>query len=141
MKVLIERKPSTDEGTFGTLTIPEKNLQWVSLELPWRDNQPIISCIPPGTYNAGIYESPRHGTVYILEDVPGRADVEIHIANFAGDKDKGYKSDLLGCITVGLAEGVLDANGQKQKAVLNSGLAFKQFMSATNGRDLEITIV
>lgn len=64
-----------------------------SLELPWRDNKQTISCIPDGTYHAAKYNSPKHGKVILLEDVPKRSFIEIHAGN--------YTHQILGCILIG----------------------------------------
>ena len=39
----------SDNGTFGVWINDNKPL-FVTLELPWKDNQKDISCIPAGTY-------------------------------------------------------------------------------------------
>ena len=65
----------------------------MTVELPWADNQPGISCIPAGTYRFKKYASPTKGIVWITQDVPGRRDIELHNANLA--------RQLEGCIGVG----------------------------------------
>lgn len=132
MKIL--RGPSTDEGTFGTLT--GQGLTLRTLELPWRDNRPQRSCIPVGTYQCAIVKSPRFGRVYGVADVPGRSHVLIHGGNYAGDVEKGLRSDVEGCILLGLATGVL--NGQK--VVTSSRAALEQFMKAMDGKAFTLTI-
>ena len=62
--------------------------------------------------------------------------IEIHSANFAGDASKGYISQLLGCIALGLSVGVL--NGQL--AVLNSKGAIADFEAKQNKEDFQLTI-
>ena len=51
------------------------------------------SAIPRGRYEVELYQSPKHGLVPLLRDVPGFKYIEIHKANRA--------EDLLGCIGVG----------------------------------------
>jgi hypothetical protein len=51
------------------------------------------SAIPTGTYELELYNSPKHGLVPLLKNVPGFKYVEIHKANKA--------EELLGCIAVG----------------------------------------
>lgn len=99
--VTLKRVRSTDEGTFGILTV--KGQEFFSGELPWRDNKPYRSCIPVGKYEAAFTWSPkfqRH--TYELLDVPGRSAIRIHPANFVGDKDKGFKAQVDGCLTLGM---------------------------------------
>lgn len=112
-----------DQGTQGILTFFEHKVH--TLELPWRDNQPNISCIPGGEYECDIRVSPRFGMVYWIKDVPKRSFILIHSGNWAGDVQKGYKSHVSGCILLGLAKGTL----QRQLAVLNSRLAITKFMT------------
>lgn len=65
-----------------------------TLELPWKDNEPMVSCIPPGTYPVKMLYSPsfKRALPHIL-DVPGRSSILIHPAN--------WPSDLKGCVGVG----------------------------------------
>lgn len=51
------------------------------------------SAIPLGEYELELYNSPKHGMVPLLKNVPGFKYVEIHKANKA--------EELLGCIAVG----------------------------------------
>lgn len=133
----ILRGHSDDEGTFGIM--PE--LALVTLELPWRDNHPHKSCVPAGSYTASIYNSPTKGRVYLLEGVPSRDFVEIHSANFAGDTDKGWQSQLLGCIALGLSHGQLEnIYDNLQQGVLNSRTAISRFMAAAEGQPIRLTI-
>lgn len=97
-----------------------------TLELAWRDNQRGISCIPEGTYECKAAHSPSRGySVYWLQNVPGRKDVQIHIGNFP--------EDIRGCILVGKKRG--------KNSVLSSRVAFDDFMDRMGGEDftLEIT--
>lgn len=121
----LSREPSTDEGTFGTLTF-DSGLQFKTVECPWKDNHPRISCIPPGTYNVVPHVSPSKGKCFMVEDVPGRSEILFHVGNWAGDTDKGLRSDSLGCILVGDSFAVI--NGQK--GVSGSRNALSQMLNA-----------
>lgn len=138
----IERGVSTDEGTFGVASIG--NISWHSLELPWRDNLPNLSCVPPGVYRASIVHSPHFGRdLYLLQGVPGRSDVEIHPANWAGDVQKGYHSDLKGCLSVAEEIGYLTPPGRSdllQMALERSTPAFDALMALTGRADIEVDI-
>lgn len=66
-----------------------------TLELPWKDNQVRVSCIPTGEYPISITWSPRFGRNLILvREVPGRAGIRIHGANRA--------EQLRGCVAVAM---------------------------------------
>jgi hypothetical protein len=128
MKVEIIRVEQGDDGTFGVLKLEGKCF-CVTLELPWVDNQNNISCIPDSDYICYRFDSPSHGEVWELQDVPNRTHVQIHPGNSV--------KDTLGCIVVAQYFGKLQGN----RAVLNSGNTFKQFMLATKQANrLDLTI-
>jgi hypothetical protein len=104
--VIIQRDPFLPTHTYGTLLWDNHRL-CDTLELPWKDNQLKISCIPEGTYTAIAFQSPHNGDVWLLENTTPRSLIEIHAANVT--------SELLGCVAVG-TKGKL---GQ-QPAVLRS---------------------
>lgn len=127
MKLLtLIRVTSSDKGTFGVLSEAGIPL-CVTCELPWKDNQNRISCIPVGTYETTRFKSPSKGDVFLLKDVPDRDMIEMHIANTI--------KDVLGCIAVGLFFGLLDG----MPAVLSSENALKMLrVRYPTGFDLEI---
>lgn len=126
MRLQLERWADTPYGTFGTLTLPD---DWTcyTLELPWRDNQPGISCIPAGLYalRVGMYYKGGYPALELL-DVPGRSQIKVHRAN--------VQSDLEGCIAPGRELGVLRGDW----AVLNSGSALDHIMAAGPWTEIEI---
>lgn len=138
--VTITRQASTDQGTPGTFAFGDRALR--CMELPWRDNAPGLSCIPPGTYRAELYNSPKHGQVYMLQGVPGRSDVEIHAANFAGDRTLGWACELLGCIAPAESIGLMTPQGHAlaQLDGMASRAAMAEFMAWANGEPIEIVI-
>ena len=140
MKILsIIRKPSTDQGTPGYFSFGGTTMR--CMELPWRDNRRGESCIPAGTYAAAIYNSPKHGQVYMLQGVPGRSEIEIHAANFSGDKALGWACELLGCIAPAMSIGQLaNASGQSQTAGISSRVALQVFMGWAAGDPLQVVI-
>lgn len=138
-RLTILRGESTDQGTFGAGTMGDR--LWAFLELPWRDNKPDISCVPPGVYLAQKIVSPHFGRdVYVLRDVPGRSAIEIHPANWGGDTAKGYHSDLRGCAAPGKQRGLLTPPGSPwtQQAVLQSHHALDEILEETEGEDIEV---
>jgi hypothetical protein len=116
------RLARSDQGTQGMLFYEGFNCH--TLELPWRDNQRSISCIPPGEYKCVTRKSPRFGLTYHVTEVLGRSYILIHSGNWAGDVNKGYKSHVNGCILLGQKAGWL----QGQRAVLTSKPTIRRFM-------------
>jgi len=118
----IFRLKRSDQGTEGILV--SGSFECKTLELPWRDNQPQISCIPPDIYNVEIRLSNKYGRIYWVRKVPNRTYILIHSGNFAGDINKNYKTHVMGCILLGKNSGFLGG----QVAVLNSRIAVREFM-------------
>ncbi len=138
----LQREPSSPEGTFGSIVLPEQRTLYTA-ELPWHDNARDISCIPPAVYRCSMIHSPKHHElVYLVENVPGRDMIEIHRANFSGDRALGWYADLLGCIAPGLARGVLkNPDGKMQRAVLHSRSAIDALLQATHGEPFMLQVV
>lgn len=132
----IKRLTSTDQGTFGLMSLMDSVLH--TGELPWRDNQENISCVPAGTYTAVLLFSPHFNrSLFHLVDVPGRTNCMIHPANWMGDAAKGYKWQLEGCIALGMGAGELEG----QEALLVSDVAIKNFYSEAGIEPIQITIL
>lgn len=131
--VTLQRHHSDDQGTAGVLTVGKLRLH--TLELPWADNKPQVSCIPVGRYHCAVRQSPRFGAVYHVQNVPGRSYILIHSGNYAGAKP--YKSHVLGCILLGKRAGIMDG----QRAVLLSRPAVREFMDLMQGKPFELEIV
>ena len=136
----ITRSPSTDAGTFGEMSLDD-GTQFVTGELPDNNNNPGTSCIPAGTYTAKWFDSPKHGWCYQVYGVPERSMIEIHPANWMGDKALGLFCQLLGCIALGKSLGMLQPEGYApQMAVLRSVEAITEFQDNLKQEDLELTI-
>lgn len=112
--VHIIRFKSSDQGTQGYLFF--NTFQCCTLELPWKNNQRSISCIPHGYYLMKPYLFRGKYPSYHILDVPNRSNILIHQGNFAGDVSKGYLSNVEGCILVGRYFGIM----RNQLAVLVS---------------------
>jgi hypothetical protein len=132
---ILRRTESTVQGTFGTMET-DSFLQFDSLELPWKDNQSDISCIPTGIYICTWRKSPLRGYCYHIENVPGRTAIEIHAANFAGDTSLGFRAELLGCIALGTGIG----HSHGQKCLFNSKIALTRFEQELSHQNFELTI-
>ena len=120
--IFIFRYKSGYQGTAGILAAPGLCFSCYSMELPWRDNQMDISCIPAGTYDLAWSDSGRIKGFEVL-NVPARSRIKIHAGNWAGDIGQGYRSDVEGCILLGRAIGIMDG----QLAVLTSRPAVAEF--------------
>lgn len=89
MELLISRNYHT-KGTNGALHVNGKPFCF-TIELPWKDNAPKVSCIPEGSYNIVKRHSDDHGNHLLVQGVPGRSYILIHPANNA-------LKELRGCI-------------------------------------------
>ena len=91
---------------------------FVTLELPWKDNTPRISCIPEGEYTWIKHESPKFGLTLWLQGVPNRSEILIHPGN--------YTSEILGCILPG--DSHKDINSDNIPDVTNSRATMAQIL-------------
>jgi hypothetical protein len=80
--------------TMGVMTADGLKGPIYSLEDPWKENAPDVSCIPEGEYPLAYTMSKRfkHETPEI-QKVPGRSGIRIHGGN--------TEADTLGCPLVG----------------------------------------
>lgn len=102
------------DGTNGELLLNGKRICF-TIELPWKNNQRRVSCIPEGRYSLRKRYTARFGWHLWVENVPGRDGILIHAANDA-------LKEIKGCIAP-VTE--LVANG---KGIM-SRLALKKLMS------------
>jgi len=139
-KLTLVRRETSDEGTFGILLLD--NIKYYTLERPWRDNKPYVSCIPRGEYTGVWTYSPKYDkNMYIVMGDHGREGIRIHSANWAGDDEKGWQSQLLGCIALGRSRGRLAyKGGPAQKAIIASRMAIREFEETLNGETFELEI-
>ena len=89
------RSLTVKEGATGVLRIQTGNLLWRcrTLELPWENNAPQISCIPAGIYTCRHFNSAKFGETFQVCDVPGRSGILFHAGNSV--------KDTRGCILLG----------------------------------------
>lgn len=130
-QVTLTRRKSFPGCTLGTLRIQTRNLVWQckTLELPWLNNEPQISCIPAGTYSCYRVKSPKFGETFVVTRVTGRAGILFHAGNSA--------KDTQGCILLGVG---VETGGRKP-CLLSSRAAMKTFMQMLEGVEtFEITI-
>lgn len=129
MKLLLTRTLESDKQTLGVLYLLNSRNEiissWHTLELPWRDNQRRLSCIPKGVYKARKHKSPKFGDSLWLQDVSDRSEILIHRGNFY--------YDILGCILIG--KDLAYINKDKYLDVKQSKKAIKELMSYLNDVD------
>jgi len=115
------------DATLGTLRLVDSTLSWATIERPWKENEPGVSCIPTGAYALRRGTFMAGGGYPDLEfvDVPGRQNIEIHAANWA--------RELRGCIAPGKAHALGDLSVRHSKDALAEILA-------AIGDDMEIAI-
>lgn len=117
------------DHTLGVITLDD--ITCFTLELPDLDNKKNVSCIPEGTYNAFVRNSPSNGQCIELKDVPNRTHIQIHIGN--------YLSDILGCILVGDS---IRHDKTKGFWVSNSGATLKRLLDKIgNNKNITVEIV
>ena len=119
---LLRLTKDSDTPTYGVL-INEGIPFALTLERPWLENLPNVSCIPAGTYRAIRHVSPKFGETFWLQDVPGRSEILFHKGNIDDHSQ--------GCILVGEAfNHVLGEAG-----ITSSAEGFKEFMQVLEGRN------
>jgi hypothetical protein len=138
-QLTLRRLQHTDFATYGQLEDAEQKTICVTIEKPWVDangdgvSDRNVSCIPAGTYTAfrRRASTTRHGyDVFELENVPGRSNIQIHIANLP--------NELQGCIATGSNFGKLAG----KLGVLGSASAYRRFMDRLRGIDrITLTII
>lgn len=132
---LIRINQSEELGTHGVLIDRYSHEEKagvpfaLTLEPPWRNNEPYESCIPTGVYECKAVNSPRFGSCYEIEGVPNRDHVLFHKGNFT--------KDTSGCVLVGERFEVV---GDCESAVASSGDGFNEFMRRMGGNKFYLAV-
>jgi hypothetical protein len=133
-----------DKQTHGILEVFDEDtgeLEFTcnTLELPDRQNQRSISCIPEGFYDVIPRNSVKYSDHLHITNVDGRSLILIHWGNYAGSMNpRTGHSDIRGCILVGNA--LVDIDGDGIKDITSSKNTFKELMKvAPDGFVLEVT--
>jgi hypothetical protein len=74
----LKRIESNSFGTFGVLIDrrPVLGIPFaLTVEPPWRDNRPFLSCIPSGSYLCSKVDSPRFGNTWEVAGVDDRLTI------------------------------------------------------------------
>ena len=129
----LTRQKSDKKQTLGTLTVYDatgkKVFDCKTLELDWQNNQRQESCIPVGNYEITPRTSPKYGSHFLVNNVPGRDTILIHQGN--------YNRDILGCILVGAAH--IDIDGDGYKDVTSSKATLEKLLK-TAPQGFQLTI-
>lgn len=120
--IVLERFAYTPMGTFGRLNI--NGWECYTVERPWHNNQPFISCIPEGIYTLQKTVTPSHGNTFILHN----SDLDVH--KYKQDSGRyailihsgNTMDDIEGCIAPGESLGYV----HNKWAVLNSRNTMRQ---------------
>ena len=107
-------------GTYGRCTARFQESEiptlrsWWTVERPWLENAPFVSCIPEGSYTCKreVFHRKQQETLEI-QFVQDRTEILIHVAN--------WPNDVQGCIGIGT-----DVMGNSPWGVANSGDAMKE---------------
>lgn len=133
-RAVIYRLLGSDQQSLGILSTVNDGQLYVAktLELPDKGNQQKISCIPAGVYKC-VWSFSNHFQkhTYAILDVPGRAGIRIHSAN--------YFSQLLGCVALGSA--LKDINNDGHQDIVHSGNTMAEFEKLMNYEQFELVIV
>jgi len=124
---------ATNSPTFGIMLVDGMPV-FVTLELPWMNNEPQISCIPTGSYTCRKRKASESitagiGEAFEVVDVPNRSDILIHVGNTV--------DDIKGCILIGEKFGMIDW----KPAILGSRSSYQKFLTLTKGlKELSLEI-
>ena len=134
LKFILKRVSKSQYGTFGVM-LRKRGDQFVpfvtTLEDPWRNNAPFISCIPEGTYVCKRVRSPKFGDTFEVTKVPGRDLIRFHWGTTIEDTE--------GCILVGEEFG---ADELDLPVLWASKRGFAEFLRRLEGCDeFELEIV
>lgn len=124
-QITITRRVDNGIQTTGEFKLVSSlgTLSGFTLELPWKENQNNVSCIPKGTYKIELFNSIKFGKCFHVLNVPGRDAILIHKGN--------YNRDTHGCILPGSALSDIDKDGQVD--VTGSGKMMDQLLSLWDG--------
>ena len=135
-KVALTRILDNGVQTEGKITFGDKS--WCTLELPFKNNESNVSCVPAGNYPCKWTRSGRlsvlHGSdfyTYEILNVPERSGIRIHSANSF--------FQLKGCISLG--ESWADINADGFADAINSRKAVDEFNELMAGGEFELEIL
>lgn len=134
MNILVDRQWKTDVAVTGTMTVDGVQ-KYFTLELPESfEGHPNVTnktCIPAGTYPVQRLWSGHFGAMMPhITDVPGRNEIEIHVANFP--------HDILGCMGIGMLRTSDASIGESREAFEEFNEDFENALAA--GEAVTLTV-
>lgn len=124
MKIIIIKRTHYYSDWTAAVIDFEGKVFGVTGELPWKNNQHDISCIPEGEYNCARYISSRFGSTFKVIGVNGRDGILFHWGNVP-------LKDSKGCILIGES---FDPVGDSYGVVTSRsepGRGFNEFLKLT----------
>lgn len=118
------------KGTNGNFLVNGSYL-CQAIELPWKENQRGISCIPEGVYELTKRYSGKFGKHLLVNDVPGRDLILIHCFNEALKESRGCIAPVM------LGNG--PGKGQQSKAALRKIIKVA-YEAIDEGKEVYLTI-
>ncbi len=103
IKGYLIRFKSSDQGRLGLFLLD--SFEAKTIELPWKDNRPNVSCIPTGLHKCEYRYSRKYKGHYHITGVPNRTWILTHNGVWAGDVEKGYRTHSAGCVIMGKYHG------------------------------------
>jgi len=126
MILRLQRLAMLDQCTLGVLSIGNVPFCF-TVERPWLNNAPNISCIPAASYPVKWVvtgtSGNRNGRGLGVENVPDRTLIRIHVANVA--------DEVQGCIGVGLQR----HDFRRGQGVSQSRAALSKLMDIMEGQE------
>lgn len=127
--LLIERYSHGPKQTIGRAFVLDEEkfslYDCYTLELPWKENERNISCIPDGEYQVEKRYSRKFGWHFHITDVEDRKWILIHAGNFY--------TDIRGCMLVGKdlkeinGDGIMDVTSSRDTMADLLGMLPKKF--------------
>lgn len=141
--LVLKRYGSMPFGTFGELILPNSEMRFYTVERPWLDNKPRLSCIPLGNYkllwlptSTPVPKQFHCHTWYLYGDTVGirgdgkhRQNCAVHIGNI--------HTDVTGCLAIGHKLGIVKG----KLGVIASRSALEALYDICGPKDLELAII
>jgi len=134
VEILLTRLTDNGEQNTGHATMYNNIktlMNFVTLELSWKNNEKNISCIPMGVYSCSVRYSEKYGKHLLVHLVRDRSMILMHSGNF--------NTQTKGCILVG--ERFAYINGDDNIDVANSrNTLAKMIELIDNDEEIKLTI-
>ncbi len=95
--------PDATKGDGSVIQNGAVVFSFKTLELPWKDNEKMVSCIPAGKYTCVKRNSKKYGDHFHVTNVSNRDMILVHPANKV--------SELRGCLAPGVTHADIDKDG------------------------------